>query len=56
MEKRKRAAPTKRLRPSAAPKPGETAVQPHGTVSKVPEAPENRPAPLEKVQVHESTP
>ena len=36
-EKRKRTAPTKRSRPSAAPKPSETAVQPHATVSKVPE-------------------
>ena len=55
-EKRKRAAPTKRFRPSTAPKPGETSVQPPATVSKVPEAPENRPPPLEKAQVHESTP
>ena len=55
-EKRKRAAPTKRFRLSAAPKPSETAVQPPATVSKVPEAPENRLPPLEKVQVHENTP
>ena len=56
VEKRKRAAPTKRFRPSAAPKPGETAMQPPATVSKVPEAPENRSPPLEKAQVCESTP
>ena len=31
-------------------------MQPPATVSKVPEAPENRPPPTEKVQVHESTP
>ena len=47
-EKRKRAVPTKRLRPRAAPKPGETAAQPPVTVSKVSEAPENRPPPSEK--------
>ena len=56
VEKRKRAVPTKRFRPSAAPKPSETAMQPPATVSKVPEAQENRLPPLEKVQVHESTP
>ena len=56
VEKRKRALATKRFRPSAAPKPGETATQPPATVSKVPEAPESRPPPLEKAQVHESTP
>ena len=50
MEKRKRTVSTKRFRPS------ETAAQPPATVSKVPEAPENRPPPLEKVKVHESTP
>ena len=55
-EKRKRAAPTKRFRPSAAPKPNETAMQPPVTVSKVPEAPMNGPPPLEKVQVCKSTP
>ena len=55
-EKRKRAAPTKRFRPSTAPKPSETATQPPATISKVPEAPENRPPPLEKAQIHESTP
>ena len=55
-EKRKRAAPRKRFRPSTAPKPGETAAQPPVIVSKVPEASENRPPPLEKAQVHESTP
>ena len=55
-EKRKRAVPTKRFRPSPAPKPTETGVQPPGTVSKVPEAPENRPPPLEKAPVCKSTP
>ena len=50
MKKRKRAAPSKRLRPSTAPKPSETAVQPPTTVSKAPvnikpqtDASENRP-------------
>ena len=55
-EKRKRAVPTKRFRPSTAPKPDETAAQPPVTVSKVPAAPENRPPPLEKAQVCQSTP
>ena len=55
-EKRKRAVFTKRVRPSAAPKSGETNIQPLVTVSKVSEAPENRPPPLEKAPVHESTP
>ena len=44
-EKRKRAAPTKRFRPSTATKPGKAATQPPATGSKVPEAPENRPPP-----------
>ena len=35
-EKRKRAVPTKRFRPSAAPKPSEAAMQPCATNSKVP--------------------
>ena len=48
--------PTKRFRLSTAPKHNETAVQPTATVSKVPEAPENRPPPLEKAPVHENTP
>ena len=62
-EKRKRAAPTKRLRPSTAPKPSETAMQPPTTVSKAPfnvnpqtDASENRPPPLENAPVCESTP
>ena len=55
-EKRKRAVPTKRFRPSTAPKPNETATQPPATVSKAPEDPENRLPPLEKVPGHESTP
>ena len=60
-EKRKRAAPTKRFRPSTAPKLGETATQPPATVFKVPvnvepqtDASENRPLPLEKAQVCKS--
>ena len=44
-EKRKRAVPTKRFRPSTAPKPNETAVQPPATVPKAPEVPVNRPHP-----------
>ena len=52
-EKRKRAAPTKRFRPSTAPELNETAAQPPVTVSK---SPENRPPPLEKAPVGESTP
>ena len=40
----------------AAPKPDETAMQPSATVSIFPEAPENRPLPSEKAQVHKSTP
>ena len=53
VKKRKRVAPTKRFRLSAAPKPIETAMQPPVAVSK---DPENRPPPLEKAPVHESTP
>ena len=52
----KRAVTTKRFRPSTAPKPAETAMQPPVTVFKVAEAPENRPPPSEKAQVCESTP
>ena len=55
-EKRKRAVPTKRFKPSTSPKPGETAMQPPVTVSKVSEAPENRPPLSEKAQLHKSTP
>ena len=44
-KKRKRAAPMKRIRTSAAPKPSETATQPPVTVSKVPEASESSPHP-----------
>ena len=51
VEKRKRAVPTKRFRPSAAPKPGKAAMQPPATASKVQEAPQNRSPPLEKAQV-----
>ena len=36
MEKRKRGVPTKRLRPSTAPKPSETVMQPPATVFKAP--------------------
>ena len=56
VEKRKRVAPTKRFRPSTAPKPGKAAAQPPATASKAPEAPENRPLLLEKAQVCKSTP
>ena len=55
-KKRKRMAPTKGFRPGTAPKPNETAIQPPATISKAPEVPENRPPPLEKSPVHESTP
>ena len=57
-EKRKRAAPTKRFRPSAAPRPSGTATCPPATVSKGPanvkpqtDASENRPPPLEDAPV-----
>ena len=56
VEKRKRAVTIKRFKPSTISKPSETAMQPPVTVSKVPEAPENRPLPLEKVQVCKNTP
>ena len=63
MEKRKRAAPTKRFRPSAAPKPSKTTMCPPVTISKAPinvkpqtDAPENRPPPLENAPVQVSTP
>ena len=63
VEKWKRAGITKRLRPSAAPKPSETAMQPPATASKAPvnvkpqtDASENKPPPLENAPVHESTP
>ena len=63
VEKRKRAAPTKRFRPSAASTPSRTAVHPPGTVSKAPasvtpqtDASENRPPPLKDVPVCKSTP
>ena len=55
-EKRKRAVPTERFRPSMVPKPNETAMEPPTAVSKVPEVPENRLPPLEKAPVCESTP
>ena len=55
VEKRKRAAPTKRFRPSTAPKPSETAVHWPATISKAPvnvkpqtDAPENRPPTIRK--------
>ena len=54
-EKRQRVVPTKKFRPSTALKPNETAVQPPVTILKAPEDPENRPPPLEKAPVHEST-
>ena len=56
VEKRKRVAPTKRFRPSAVPRPKETAAQPPVTVSKTPEDPEDRPLLLEKAPVCKSTP
>ena len=55
-EKRKRAVPTKRIRPSSAIKLNEAAMQPPATASKALEAPENRPPPLEKALVCKSTP
>ena len=48
--------PTKRFRPSAAPKPNEIAAQPYMTVSKAPEDTENILPPLEKAPFHKSTP
>ena len=63
VEKRKRAVPTKRFRPSTAPKPSDTAAQPPVTVSKAPvnvkpqtDVAENRPPHLEKTPVYKSTP
>ena len=63
MEKRKRAASSKRFRTSAAPRASETAACPQATVSKAPvnvkpltDVPENRPPPLENAPVHKSTP
>ena len=63
VEKRKRAVPTKRLRPSAAPRPSETAACPPATVSKAPanvkpqtDASESRPPTLEGAPVCKSTP
>ena len=50
-KKRKRAVSTIRFRPSTDPKPNETAAQPPA-----PEDPENKPPPLEKTSVCESTP
>ena len=62
-EKRKRAVPTKRFRPSASPKSSETAACPPATISKAPvnvklqtDTPENRPPPLENAPVCKSTP
>ena len=62
-EKRKRAAPTKRFRPSTAPKPNETVACLPTTVFKAPvnikpqtDASENRPPPLENAPVCTSTP
>ena len=63
MEKRKRTVPTKRFRPSTAPKPSGTPAHPPATVSKAPvnvkpqtDAPESRPTLLENAPVCESTP
>ena len=62
-EKRKREVPTKRFRPSAAPKPSETATHPPATISKAPvnvkpqtDAPENRPPPLENAPICKNHP
>ena len=62
-EKRKRAVPTKRFRPSTALKCSETAMHLTATISKAPinvkpqaDASENMPPPLERAPVHESTP
>ena len=62
-EKGKRAAPTKRFRPSTFPKPSETAMCQPATVSNTPvnvkpqtDAPENRPPPLENAPVCKRTP
>ena len=63
VEKRKRAAPTKRFRPATAPTPSRIAACPPATASKAPAnvtpqtyASENSPPPLEDVPVHKSTP
>ena len=62
-EKRKRAVPTKRFRPSTAPKPSRTAVHLPATVFEAPanvkpqtDASENRPPPFEDAPVCKSTP
>ena len=55
VEKRKRAASTKRFSPSTAPKPNETATQPLATIPKALEVPESR-LHLRKTPVHKSTP
>ena len=63
VEKRRRTAPTKRLRPNTASRPGETAMCPPVTISKAPinakpqtDVSENRPPPLEDAPVHDRTP
>ena len=63
MGKRKRAAPTKRFRPSTAPKPSETALhplllfpRPQSMSNPTTDAPENRLPPLENAPLHKSTP
>ena len=63
VEKRKRAVPTKRFRPSTAPKPSGTAIHPPATVFKAPAnvkpqtyTSENRPPLYKDVPVHNSTP
>ena len=63
VEKRKRAVPTKRFRPSSVPKPSKTTAHPPAAISKAPinvkpqtDASENRPPPLEDAPVCESTP
>ena len=63
VEKKKRAVPTKRFRPSTAPKPSEETMCPPATISKAPinvkpqtDASENRPPLLEDAPVCKSTP
>ena len=63
VENRKRAVPTKRLRPNTASSPSEAPMHPPTTISKAPinvkpqaDVSDNRPPPLEDGPVHESTP
>ena len=63
VEKRNRATPTKRIRPSVAPKSSKTATCPTVTISKAPvnvkpqtDAPKSRPPPLKSAPVSKNTP